>query len=334
MLFLMFYMVIIPLYRMVATTFTWQLHDLTRVPDAEVGAFTLFHYARMLTGVIGRIYTYIPLQHSLTIATGATVLALLIGGSMAWLVVRTDMPGRKVVNQLALLPYIMPSWTLAQAWLVLFKNRLSGGTPGLFEYVVGISPPNWLSYGPVPIIICCALHYYTFFFLFVSAALMSIDSNLEHNIARIVFDDDITRPTPNQIRIRELLPGGLFGPDLSGNFTFTVENDGGGHPRILRVWEDALNTTNHGTWYSVANLGDWPGVSPFQLDYQVAVGDASADGRVLAFDVSVINTGIPTFSSPDDERRDINGDGRVLAIDVSVTNGSIPYFGVPKPSGH
>ncbi len=179
MLFLMFYMVIIPLYRMVATTFTWQLHDLTRVPDAEVGAFTLFHYARMLTGVIGRIYTYIPLQHSLTIATGATVLALLIGGSMAWLVVRTDMPGRNVVNQLALLPYIMPSWTLAQAWLVLFKNRLSGGTPGLFEYVVGISPPNWLSYGPVPIIICCALHYYTFFFLFVSAALMSIDSNLE-----------------------------------------------------------------------------------------------------------------------------------------------------------
>jgi len=31
----------------------------------------------------------------------------------------------------------------------------------------------------VPIIICSALHYYTFFFLFVSAALMSIDSNLE-----------------------------------------------------------------------------------------------------------------------------------------------------------
>lgn len=36
-----------------------------------------------------------------------------------------------------------------------------------------------MSYGPVPIIICSALHYYTFFFLFVSAALMSIDSNLE-----------------------------------------------------------------------------------------------------------------------------------------------------------
>ncbi len=50
---------------------------------------------------------------------------------------------------------------------------------GCLKFIVGVSPPDWLSYGPVPIIICCALHYYTFFFLFVSAALMSIDSNLE-----------------------------------------------------------------------------------------------------------------------------------------------------------
>jgi len=179
MLVLMFYMVIIPLYKLVETTLTWQLSDLSRVPDATVGDLTLFHWIRMLTGIFGRIYTYTPLQHSMTIAIGTVVLSLFIGGSLAWLVVRTDMPGRKLVNQLALLPYIMPSWTLAQAWLVLFKNRLSGGAPGMFESLLGVSPPDWLSYGPVPIIICCALHYYTFFFLFVSAALMSIDSNLE-----------------------------------------------------------------------------------------------------------------------------------------------------------
>jgi iron(III) transport system permease protein len=179
MLALMFVMVIIPLYKLVETTLTWQLSDLGREPDAVVGDFTIFHWVRMLTGIFGRIYTYTPLQHSMTIAIGTVVLSLLIGGSLAWLVVRTDMPGRKLVNQLAVLPYIMPSWTLAQAWLVLFKNRLSGGAPGMYEFILGVSPPDWLSYGPVPIIICCALHYYTFFFLFVSAALMSIDSNLE-----------------------------------------------------------------------------------------------------------------------------------------------------------
>lgn len=179
MLAVMFYMVVIPVYRMVATTVTWQSQDLTRVPEAKVGELTLFHYIRMLTGVLGKIYTYAPLRNSLTIAIGSTLLALTIGGSLAWLVVRTDMPGRKIINQLAVIPYIMPSWTLAQAWLVFFKNRLSGGTPGVYEFLAGKSPPNWLSYGPVPIIICCALHYYTFFFLFVSSALMSIDSNLE-----------------------------------------------------------------------------------------------------------------------------------------------------------
>jgi iron(III) transport system permease protein len=179
MLFLMYYMIVIPLYRMFETTFTWQMRDLISVPGAKLGGFTLYHYARMVTGQLSKIYLYTPLQHSLTIATGATLLSLVIGGSLAWLVIRTDMPGRKIVNQLAVLPYIMPSWTLAQAWLVFFKNRLSGGTPGVYEYLVGQSPPDWLSYGPVPIIICSALHYYTFFFLFVSAALMSIDSSLE-----------------------------------------------------------------------------------------------------------------------------------------------------------
>jgi iron(III) transport system permease protein len=179
MLVLMFYMVIVPLYRMVETTVTWQRSDIARNPGAVVGKITTYHYVRMLTGVLGRIYTYTPLKHSMTIAIGSTLLSLFIGGSLAWLVVRTNIPGRKLINQLAVIPYIMPSWTLAQAWIVFFKNRLSGGTPGVFEFLVGQSPPNWLSYGPVPIIICSALHYYTFFFLFVSAALMSIDSNLE-----------------------------------------------------------------------------------------------------------------------------------------------------------
>jgi len=179
MLAIMFVMVIIPLYRLVATTVTWGASDLPQHPEAVEGELTAYHYIRMLTGRLGSIYTYAPLRHSMTVAVGSTLLALLIGGSLAWLVIRTDLPGRKLINQLAVIPYIMPSWTLAQAWLVLFKNRLTGGTPGVFEFLVGQPPPDWLSYGPVPIIICSALHYYTFFFLFVSAALMSIDSSLE-----------------------------------------------------------------------------------------------------------------------------------------------------------
>jgi iron(III) transport system permease protein len=179
MLALMAYVVIVPLFRMVATTVTYGEKDHLHVPDAVEGRLTVYHWVRMLASPISRVLLYPPLQHSLVVAAGATVLAMVIGSVLAWLVIRTDMPGRKIINSLATIPYIMPSWTIAMAWTVMFKNRTSGGTAGMYEYLLGRSPPDWLAYGPVPIIISSALHYYTFFFLFVSAALMSIDSNLE-----------------------------------------------------------------------------------------------------------------------------------------------------------
>jgi len=179
MLFLMFYMVVVPLYRMVMTTITVQEIDIRAIQDAEVGDFTLYHWLRMLFGRIAEIMTYEPLVNSLTISLGATALALVIGGLMAWLVVRTDIPGRGIIHMLATIPYIMPSWTIAMAWTVLFKNRTSGGTPGVLEFLTGTPPPDWLAYGPIPIIVSSGLHYYTFFFLFISAALLSIDSSLE-----------------------------------------------------------------------------------------------------------------------------------------------------------
>ncbi|MCP5513865.1 MAG: iron ABC transporter permease [Spirochaetales bacterium] len=179
MLAVMFYMVIIPLYRMLITTITFSENDLRYAPGAVVGQFTLFHWLRMLTSKIAVIMTFQPLLHSLTISFGATTLAFVIGGTMAWMVVRTDMPGRKIINILAVVPYIMPSWTIAMAWKVLFNNGTAGGVPGVLMFLTGTAPPDWIAFGPLPIIISSALHYYTFYFLFVSAALMSIDSSLE-----------------------------------------------------------------------------------------------------------------------------------------------------------
>lgn len=175
----MIYLIIIPLYRMVITTVTFQDKDIITHPDAIVGQFTLIHWARMLTSKISKIMLYAPLRHSLVVSAGATAIAMALGCLMAWFVIRTDMPGRKIINTLAIVPYMMPSWTISMAWTVLFKNRTIGGGLGLIEFLLGKGPPDWIAYGPIPIMISSGLHYYTFFFLFVSAALMSIDSNLE-----------------------------------------------------------------------------------------------------------------------------------------------------------
>ncbi len=179
MLILLFYMVIIPLYRMIMSTITFSENDLRYAKDAVVGDFTTFHWMRMLTTKIAKIMTFQPLMHSLTVSMGATLLAFTIGGSLAWLVVRTDLPGRNLINVLAVIPYIMPSWTIAMAWKVMFNNGTTGGIPGMLMFWTGAPPPDWIAYGPIPIIISSGLHYYTFFYLFVSAALTSIDSSLE-----------------------------------------------------------------------------------------------------------------------------------------------------------
>lgn len=179
MLALMIYLIIIPLYRMVVTTVTFQAKDLITHPNAVEGQFTLIHWSRMLASKISKVMLYAPLQHSLVVSAGATAIAMFLGCFMAWFVVRTDMPGRKIINTLAIVPYMMPSWTIAMAWTVLFKNRTIGGSQGLIEFLFGHGPPDWFAYGPIPIMVSSGLHYYTFFFLFVSAALMSIDSNLE-----------------------------------------------------------------------------------------------------------------------------------------------------------
>jgi iron(III) transport system permease protein len=179
LLALMTYLIIIPLYRMMAATVTVQALDSRAIPGSVEGEFTTYHWIRMLSSKVSQVLTYAPLQHSVIVSLGATLIALVLGSLMAWFVVRTDMAGRKIINSLAIVPYIMPSWTIAMAWTIIFKNRTIGGMPGFMEFFFHISPPDWLAYGPVPIICSSGFHYYTFFYLFVSAALMSIDSNLE-----------------------------------------------------------------------------------------------------------------------------------------------------------
>jgi iron(III) transport system permease protein len=75
MLVVLYYMVVTPLYRMVQTTLTWQPRDTINVPGAVVGEFTLFHYVRMVTGALGKIYLYTPLGHSFTVSIPGTGLA-------------------------------------------------------------------------------------------------------------------------------------------------------------------------------------------------------------------------------------------------------------------
>ena len=91
--------------------------------------------------------------------------------------IRTDIPGKKVLGLLVTVPYMIPSWTKALAWLAMFRNSTSGANG--FLAGMGIPIPDWLAYGPIAIVLCMSMHYYAFSYIMVSGALRSINSELE-----------------------------------------------------------------------------------------------------------------------------------------------------------
>ena len=179
---LMLYLVITPFLVMIQTTFTWQQSDqrITREFTTE-GEFTVFHWLRMFNSQLSQTMVYTPLMNTLIIAVCTSILALTLGTLLAWLVVRTDLPLRKFISSAAIIPYMLPSWAIALAWLVIFRGSKFGGQMGFLQQITGIEPPDWLSFGPIPIIIALVLHYYAFAFLLASGALESLDARLEES---------------------------------------------------------------------------------------------------------------------------------------------------------
>jgi hypothetical protein len=136
-------------------------------------------------------------------------------------------------------------------------------------------------------------------------------------------------PGTGEVTLRELLPDGSFGPDLSVLLSMSVD-------RSQLIVEDSENVLQNGHWYGLRNPGTWPGVGAFCLDLQAKFGDADGDGRTEFSDLSVMNQFVAQRANEKTRRYDIDGNGLINFADISkaytyVSQGPAP---VPKPSGH
>ena len=174
---LLTYLIVLPLLDMISTSFTLAQKD-ARLAGGQAGDFTLYYWHRLLASELTGQMLVEPLLNSLLIGFCVSFFAILIGSVLAWLMVRTDLPFKKFFSLAVIIPYMIPSWCKSQAWLTMFKTERIGGAPG-FLMSLGIDVPDWLAYGPVAIIIVLSLHYYAYAYLLVSAALNSINSELE-----------------------------------------------------------------------------------------------------------------------------------------------------------
>ena len=185
---LLTYLIVLPLIDMLSTTFRLSARDLRAVPGGVAGEFTMYYWKRLLASDLSMNLLIRPLLNSLTIGFGVSVCAIVLGSVLAWLMVRSDLPFKPFFSLAVIIPYMIPSWVKSQAWLSLFKTPRVGGSPGFVASLLAnagvgneaietmLSP---IAYGRLAIIIVLSLHYYAYTYLLVSAALNSINSELE-----------------------------------------------------------------------------------------------------------------------------------------------------------
>lgn len=113
---------------------------------------------------------------SLVLAGAVTLTATLLGTLAAWLVSRTDLPGRQVWTVLLALPLVVPSYVAAFAWIAALSP--GGLLPSMFAPLV--PKQAWPEiYGPGGAGILISLLTYPYVFLTVRAAFRRLDPALE-----------------------------------------------------------------------------------------------------------------------------------------------------------
>lgn len=172
--------VIIPLGFLVINTF--QVH----IGESHLGTYgslTFQHWANILTKASNSyalLMFWQPLLNSVLMAIVACIISVSFGGSIAWLITRSDLPCKKFISTVFVFPYIMPSWSIAMFWESLFKNTsYSNGTVGLLQSMFGIMAPKGMVYGFWPCAICLGIHYAPFAYILIGGILRNMDANLE-----------------------------------------------------------------------------------------------------------------------------------------------------------
>jgi iron(III) transport system permease protein len=117
------------------------------------------------------------LLNTLTVSLAATVMALVIGFVMAWILARTNVPGRHVFEQLMAVPYYLTPLLGALAWSMLgspesgFINQVWRALGGS-EYLIDINTPYGIAW-------VMALFEGSVAFVMIAAVMKSMDPALE-----------------------------------------------------------------------------------------------------------------------------------------------------------
>lgn len=138
------------------------------------GVFDL-SFANFIT-VLGNPNVHLALANSLIACAGGTALAVVIGLTFSWVVVRTDTPGKGFIAATSMLPLFVPPLVAAVAWSILASPKT--GLLNTFLASIGI---DWRfnAYSMGGLICIFGIYYAPYVYMFTASALRNMDPSLE-----------------------------------------------------------------------------------------------------------------------------------------------------------
>lgn len=178
---ILLYFTVYPSITLISSSFTVSsIKELGFLKGARLGDVTGYWWWYLFGSQYAVMYFYEPLKNSLLMSLLASVIAILYGGIVAFLITRTNIKGKKFLSSIFVFPYMMPSWTLATFWKNFFQNPSIGtGVGGMLYNFFHISVPEQVVYGLVPSAIVLGLHYAPFAYILIGGILKNMDANLE-----------------------------------------------------------------------------------------------------------------------------------------------------------
>ncbi|MBR3017206.1 MAG: ABC transporter permease subunit [Clostridia bacterium] len=155
-----------------------------RAAKQTAGDLSFYHFRRLFAtkeNSYSWIQFYEPFRNTLIVSLAASLIAIVFGGAVAFVVTRTNIKYTRFISAVFTFPNIMPSWTLALFWENFFKNVNIGlkTSNGIMAAVFGVYMPEWFVYGAFPIALVLGLHYAPYAYILIGSMLRNFDANLE-----------------------------------------------------------------------------------------------------------------------------------------------------------
>ncbi len=249
---LLFITVCLPLLSLVRDSVIVHAGEVRDV-GAKAGSFTMYHWKTLLTEKLynySRITFWRPLFNSVVMALCSCLIAVGFGGAVAWLITRSDLPGKKFLSTIFVFPYIMPSWSIAMFWENFFKNShivACYNQVGMLESLTGLCVPEWALYGFFPCAMCLGIHYAPFAYLLIGGILRNMDANLEEaatvlKASRFKILRRVTLPIVMPALISTVLL--VFSSSLSSYTVPSFLNKNGSFATVSTTMRSLFNTSS------------------------------------------------------------------------------------------